>query len=88
MNRLINDLRTFDYNGRKLDVRENIKFMGGNLSRWTHETFPESGCSLSIEFKKFFMDEWTGIPDNEQLILIENALRSTVPGVLKELSIL
>ena len=59
VNRLINDLRTFDYNGRKLDVRENIKFMGGNLSRWTHETFPESGCSLSIEFKKFFMDEWT-----------------------------
>ncbi len=32
--RFINDLRSFDFLGRKLDVRENVKFKGGNLARW------------------------------------------------------
>jgi len=83
--RFMTDLRSFDFMGRHLDVRENIKFQGGWLSRWTHENFPDSGCVLAIEFKKFFMDEWTGEADNGQLEAVFQALRSTVPGVLKEL---
>ena len=46
--------------GRPLDVRENVKFFGGNMAEWTHRTFPASACVLSVEFKKVFMDEWTG----------------------------
>lgn len=83
--RFISDLRSFDFNGRNLDVRENVKFKGGQFSRWIHQNFQESGCSLSIEFKKFFMDEWTGKPDTKQIELIKQALESTLPGVLEEL---
>jgi hypothetical protein len=85
VDRFIHDLRAFDYGGRQLDVRENVKFRGGQLSRWTHENFPGAACSLAVEFKKFFMDEWSGEIDQKQNALILAALRSTVPGVLEEL---
>ncbi len=85
INRFMADLRAFDFLGRRLDVRENIKFKGGQFSRWIHQTFPDSGCALAIEFKKFFMDEWTGQPDPLQLKLIRQALQSTIPGVLESL---
>jgi len=82
--RFIGDLRAFDFGGRRLDVRENVKFRGGQLSRWIHENFPGAGCSLAIEFKKFFMDEWSGKPDGKANALISAALKSTTPGVLEE----
>jgi hypothetical protein len=82
VDRFIADLRGFDFLGRHLDVRENVKFRGGQFSRWIHETFPEAACSLAIEFKKFFMDEWTGEPDRVQVEAIRRALQSTVPGMI------
>lgn len=85
VDRFIADLRSFDFLGRNLDVRENVRFRGGNFPRWVHENFPRKGCALAIEFKKFFMDEWTGIPDSIQLAAISEALKSTVPGILEEL---
>ena len=68
IDRFMNDLGTFDFPGGRLDVRENVKFRGGAFAAWTHRTFPDSACVLSIEFKKFFMDEWTGEPDE---VLVE-----------------
>jgi len=85
VDRFICDLRAFDYLGRSLDVRENVKFRGGQLVRYIHEAFPESGCAIAVEFKKFFMDEWTGMADHQQLEAIQEALRSTVPGIMCEL---
>jgi N-formylglutamate amidohydrolase len=82
---LLESLRAFDYRGRRLDVRENVKFRGGHFSRWVHESFPAAACSLAIEFKKFFMDEWSGEPDPVQLDAIRKALASTVPAVLEAL---
>ena len=81
----IDSLRQHDFPGGKLDVRENIKFQGGNWPRWIHEKFPDSGVAIAIEFKKFFMDEWTGTPDVNCITAIEYALRSTVPAVLDAL---
>ncbi len=86
--RFIADLSSFDFMGRKLDVRENVKFKGGNQVRWLHENFPDAGCGLAIEFKKFWMDEWTGEKDLEKMKALKAALASTVPGVLEELRIL
>ena len=83
--RFIADLRSFDFSGRKLDVRENVKFKGGYQAKWTHEKFPDAGCVLAIEFKKFWMNEWTGEKDLEKIEAIHRALASTVPGVLEEL---
>jgi len=78
-------LRGFDFLGRSLDVRENVKFMGGQLPNWVHTRFPQSGCAIAIEFKKFFMDEWTGELDNKVHAAIRQALSSTLPGLEEEL---
>jgi N-formylglutamate amidohydrolase len=85
VDRFMEDLRGFDFLGRHLDVRENVKFLGGQLSRTIHERFPRSGCALAMEVKKFFMDEWSGTVDGIQLKEIREALRRTLPGILDEL---
>jgi hypothetical protein len=81
----LTDLQNFDFLGRQLDVRENIRFRGGYFPYWVHQKFPHSACVLSIEVKKFFMDEWTNEVDLEQLEAIPCALQSTIPGILKAL---
>jgi len=86
IDRFIGDLSNVDFPGRKLDVRENIKFRGGHFARTLHAAFPEQVVVLSIEFKKFFMDEWTGEPDHRQIEAIGTALQATTSGVLKELA--
>lgn len=65
---VIEAMRSFDFLGRQLDVRENVAFQGkGALTRFVHERYPENGCAIAIEFKKFYMDEWTGEPDPQSL---------------------
>ena len=65
---LMEAMRNFDFNGRRLDVRENIAFQGkGEQTRFVHDRYPGRGCAIAIEFKKFFMDEWTGEPDPAEL---------------------
>jgi len=86
LERFLADLREFDFLGRRLDVRENVRFRGGYFSHWVHQTFPRSACVLSIEVKKFFMDEWSNEPDLTQLHAIGQAFESTVPGVLEAMT--
>ncbi len=77
---LIAHLGSFEINGRPLDVRENVAFQGkGEQTRFVHEHFPNSGCAIAIEFKKIFMDEWTGEPDAEILDQLRNMISSAVP---------
>ena len=65
---LMDAMRGFDFNGRHLDVRENVAFQGkGEQTRFVHERYPDTGCAIAIEFKKFFMDEWTGQPNADEL---------------------
>jgi N-formylglutamate deformylase len=85
VDRFIGDLSRCDFPGGRLDVRENVRFRGGHCARWTHETFPGAACVLSIELKKFFMDEWTGEADEVLVEAVGKALEATVPGVLEEL---
>jgi N-formylglutamate deformylase len=67
------------------DVRENVKFQGGWMAQWIHQTFPETGVALALEFKKTFMDEWTGIVDEPRLDRIAHAVASTLPGLAEAL---
>lgn len=61
---LMDAMRAFDFNGRTLDVRENVAFQGrGEQTRFVHHRYPGAGCAIALEFKKFYMDEWTGEPD-------------------------
>jgi hypothetical protein len=80
-------LHAFEFRGRKVDVRENIAFEGrGEQTRFIHEGFPETGCAIAVEFKKFFMDEWTGLPDRDALLAMRTMLRSTLPGLESSLA--
>lgn len=65
---LMEAMRGFDFNGRRLDVRENVAFQGkGEQTRFVHDRYPGRSCAIALEFKKFFMDEWTGVPDPAEL---------------------
>jgi hypothetical protein len=75
---LMQAMRDFDFNGRRLDVRENVAFQGkGEQTRFIHERYPGRGCAIALEFKKFFMDEWTGEPDPAEL----SAMRAFIAHV-------
>ena len=81
---LIAHLRSFKINGRPIDVRENVAFEGkGEQTRFVHAHFPTTGCAIAMEFKKFFMDEWTGKPDTEALDQLRRIVAAAVP-VLEE----
>jgi N-formylglutamate deformylase len=85
LERFKRDLRGYEFPGGGLYVAENVKFVGGHFSEWLGERFSGTVCNLCIEFKKFFMDEWTGVLDDELHAAIHRALASTVPGVVEEL---
>jgi hypothetical protein len=78
-------LSAYDFLGRHLDVRENVKFQGRYLSHFVRERFPKSGCVLAIEVKKFFMDEWTGLADTRQISVLLDGFRAAGNAVLDEL---
>lgn len=73
---LMDAMRGYDFNGRKLDVRENVAFEGrGQQVRFVHERYPLRGCAIAFEFKKFYMDEWTGVPDQSALAAMRSFVR-------------
>ena len=77
---LMEAMRTFDCNGRRLDVRENVAFQGrGEQTRFVHQRYPETGCAIALEIKKFYMDEWTGTPDPSELA----AMRALIAHVAR-----
>ena len=61
--------------GARRDVRENVRFPdGGFWPEWVAATYGTDVCVITLEVKKFFMDEWTGAAD---LALLEG-LRAAV----------
>lgn len=56
------------------DCRADVKFRGGHFAHWVTETFPGVGTALAIEFKKTYMDEWSGEVDAAQVARIREAL--------------
>lgn len=82
---LTEGLSRTEVRGGLLDVRENVRFTGGNLSRWVNERYATTGCAVAVEFKKTFMDEWTGAIDLEHLEALTRTFHSAVPHVLDAL---
>lgn len=78
-NNFINFLSNSTINGHAPDVRENIKFKGGGFSQWVNQHYSEHGYVLSIEFKKTFMDEWTGRGDIAHIQDIRRILIDSIP---------
>jgi hypothetical protein len=83
---LMEEMRAFDFNGRKLDVRENVAFQGkGEQTRFIHDRYPARACAIALEFKKFYMDEWTGEPIPEEVAAMRRFIRhiaKTAEGLL------
>lgn len=78
MDPLMQAMADYDFNGRRLDVRENVAFQGrGELTRFVHGRYPGKGCAIALEFKKFFMDEWSGEPDPDELAAMRGFMRHT-----------
>ena len=83
----IRDLSSFNYCGRNLDVRENVKFYGRQYCQdgYMRPTRNQLAFYL-LKLRKFFMDEWTGLPDEEKMEALVQALQSTIPGIIGELN--
>ena len=54
--------------------------------RHLHRTFPTQICALALEFKKTFMDEWSGELDTVHLTELQLALRNAIPTLLTHLA--
>ncbi|GAB4262584.1 MAG: N-formylglutamate amidohydrolase [Deferrisomatales bacterium] len=85
VDRFMTDLRRYGAPEESLRVGENIRFRGGYFSQWVHARFPRRAAVLAIEFKKVFMDEWTGRVDPSALARTAAALRAALPGLREEL---
>ncbi|MDP3113999.1 MAG: N-formylglutamate amidohydrolase [Candidatus Cloacimonadaceae bacterium] len=53
-------LSSASFQGGTIDCRSDVKFTGGYLSRWLNHHYSDRLICLAIEFKKIFMDEWSG----------------------------
>jgi N-formylglutamate deformylase len=70
-----------DLSGAGLDVRENVRFTGGHMAAWAHKRFGGDVCVLALEFKKTYMDEWSGEVDEAHVERLRIALAGCVPGI-------
>ncbi len=61
--RLRDNLASIDFRNRNIDCRINVKFPGGHFPRWIHHIYGDKAIAIAIEFKKTFIDEWSGKAD-------------------------
>jgi N-formylglutamate amidohydrolase len=83
VDQFIADLSDVSVEGRQFDVRENVRFQGGQFPRWIHETWPHSVVALAVEVKKFFMNEWSGELNQFEFLAVGEALRATMNGLCR-----
>lgn len=82
INHMMESMRIGSFMGRSLDVRENVKFGGGYFSKWVNDNFGDQCLTLSIEFKKIFMDEWKGKGHSDRIDILKQILADTVETTL------
>lgn len=68
-------------------VAENVRFRGGHLSHWINRRYAGAGCALALEFKKTFMDEWTGLLDVNAFDRLRGALAGATSGLCRRLGL-
>ncbi|HOH98785.1 MAG TPA: N-formylglutamate amidohydrolase [Candidatus Cloacimonadota bacterium] len=72
-----------DFLGELLDCRCDVKFSGGYFPRWLHNTFPGRVLCIAVEFKKIFMNEWTGRHNPAALMILSEIFTEQVQKWLK-----
>ncbi|NNC79796.1 MAG: N-formylglutamate amidohydrolase [Acidimicrobiales bacterium] len=63
------------------DVRFDVKFTGGNQVRWLKGRYGDRCCAFAIEFKKVYMDEWTGEADEQVIEAISELMASATAAL-------
>lgn len=85
VDRFVDVLREQPVAGGTPDVRENIRYEGGgHFPEWIHARYGDRICTVSIEYKKTFMDEWSGHADIARLYDLQDALEVAVAAVRPE----
>jgi len=74
----MNDLKIIDIDNRSIRVLENAIFNGGFLSRRLSAEYYDHLLVLALEFKKIFMDEWSGKLYNEPFRKLIEGFRRAV----------
>lgn len=75
-------LRAPRADGTRPDVRANVRFpTGGHFPEWVYAHWGERVCTISPEYKKTFMDEWTGQADIAALEAVRDNLQAAVDAV-------
>ena len=75
-------LRAHPVAGREPDVRENVRFpTGGHFPEWVYARWGARVCTISPEYKKIFMDEWTGQADIAALYQLRDSLQAAVDAI-------
>ena len=70
---------------RTLDVRENVRFpTGGYFPEWVYREYGERVCTISPEYKKIFMDEWSGEVDIASIETLRSGLEAAIAAVRPE----
>ena len=64
LGRFTEELGRHTMRGNALQIGENVRYPdGGNFPEWLFETYGKRTCVITLEYKKIFMDEWTGTLD-------------------------
>jgi N-formylglutamate deformylase len=80
--RFADALRATPIHGSIPDVRANVRFpTGGHFPEWVYARWGARVCTISPEYKKIFMDEWTGLADVAALHALQRGLQSAVDAV-------
>lgn len=83
--RFANVLRRHPVRGALPDVRCNVRFpTGGHFPEWVYAHWGERVCTISPEYKKIFMDEWTGQADIPALYALRDGLQHAVDAIRPE----
>ncbi|MDR6991003.1 N-formylglutamate amidohydrolase [Luteimonas sp. 3794] len=83
--RFANVLRRHPVRGALPDVRCNVRFpTGGHFPEWVYAHWGDRVCTISPEYKKIFMDEWSGQADISALYALRDGLSHAVDAVRPE----
>jgi N-formylglutamate amidohydrolase len=81
--RFLSTIRSLEFAGAPIVAGENVVFEGRQLAQFVHDHYGDVACALAIEFKKDFMDEWSGDVDPPALLSLAAALSNTTDPVWK-----
>jgi len=68
--------------GRCFDVRHNVRYPdGGYFPEWLYAIYRNRVCTITIEVKKFYMDEWSGAADLAEVEAVRSAIARAIAEV-------